>query len=222
MAINLSSNSIGINVDMKPQQCPICHVVIDAKLNFISFVSSNNYECECVFQCLMPECQHLFIAYYSMSVGTGFYGLIKSEPKKVKPKDFSAEISKVSGSFINIYNQSAQAETEGLNEICGVGYRKALEFLIKDYVISLKASGDEVVEKIKNNPSIYNVILTYVENENIKSTAKRAVWLGNDETHYTRKWTDKQIHDLKLLIELTTHWISLETITRGYEESMPG
>jgi hypothetical protein len=32
--------------------------------------------------------------------------------------------------------------------------------------------------------------------------AERAVWLGNDEVHYTKKWENKDIDDLKTLINL--------------------
>ena len=50
--------------------------------------------------------------------------------------------------------------------------------------------------------------------------AKGAIWLGNDETHYERKWVDKDIDDLKTLIDLTLHWINYETLTEQYKESM--
>src|SRR5687767_3154472 len=50
--------------------------------------------------------------------------------------------------------------------------------------------------------------------------AKRATWLGNDATHYYRKWEDKDIHDLKNLIELTVLWIESVELTRQHEEDM--
>lgn len=73
-----------------------------------------------------------------------------------------------------------------MSQICGVGYRKALEFLIKDYLISGE-SGEERKEAIKNK-FLGNCIQYDVVNEQIKIVAQRAVWLGNDETHYTRIW----------------------------------
>ena len=36
--------------------------------------------------------------------------------------------------FLTIYNQSLSAEDNNLDQIAGIGYRKALEFLIKDYL----------------------------------------------------------------------------------------
>ncbi len=43
--------------------------------------------------------------------------------------------------------------------------------------------------------------------------AERAAWLGNDETHYQRKWTDKDISDLKTVISLAEHWIDISMET---------
>ena len=61
----------------------------------------------------------------------------------------------------------------------------------------------------------------YVDNSKIKTVSKRAVWLGNDETHYVRKWEGKNLHDLKTLIDLTLHWIEMEKLTESFEAEMP-
>ncbi|MGH9690457.1 MAG: hypothetical protein ACRD4C_05105 [Candidatus Acidiferrales bacterium] len=61
----------------------------------------------------------------------------------------------------------------------------------------------------------------YVKNEKVKAIAARAVWLGNDETHYTRKWEDKDLEDLKNLIQLTVHWIEMEKMTASVLKEMP-
>jgi hypothetical protein len=51
--------------------------------------------------------------------------------------------------------------------------------------------------------------------------AKRAAWLGNDETHYVRKWEDHDLEDLKSLIKVTGNWIEMEAITKKYIGDMP-
>lgn len=35
------------------------------------------------------------------------------------------------------------------------------------------------------------------------------MWLGNDETHYVRRWEEKDLSDLKRLISMTVSWIDL-------------
>lgn len=102
--------------------------------------------------------------------------------------------------------------------ICGTGYRKSLEFLIKDYLISI--TPEDQHETIRNK-FLNNCIRDNISNINIKTVASRAVWLGNDETHYTRKWEDKDINDLKSIIELTLHWIESEIRTQKLLEDMP-
>lgn len=53
------------------------------------------------------------------------------------PKDivFSDIINEISPGFVKIYNQAHEAEIRLLDDIVGGGYRKALEFLIKDICI---------------------------------------------------------------------------------------
>jgi len=131
--------------------------------------------------------------------------------------ELSDDIEDVSSNFAKIFSQAEIAEQEELSEICGVGYRKALEFLIKDYVIR-KNPNDE--EKIKKQP-LANVIKEYVTDDRIKTVAERATWLGNDETHYVRKWEDKDVKDLKALIHLTTLWIQMEIETDRIKKEMP-
>ena len=46
-------------------------------------------------------------------------------------------------------------------------------------------------------------ITAYIAHPKVASLAERDVWLGNDETHYVRKWEGKDVQDLKLLIKLT-------------------
>jgi hypothetical protein len=47
-------------------------------------------------------------------------------------------------------------------------------------------------------------------------------WLGNDETHYLRKWETKELTDLKKLIQLTVHWIQMERLTDGIVDDKVG
>ena len=129
----------------------------------------------------------------------------------------SAAIQKLSNDFCNIFAEAHKAEQHKLSLVAGPGYRKALEFLIKDYVIALKPDDKDKIEKMM----LGNCLATYVEDDKIKQTAKRAAWLGNDETHCVRKWEDKDVNDLKKLISLTRHWIEMEQLTKDFLQDMP-
>jgi hypothetical protein len=64
-------------------------------------------------------------------------------------------------------------------------------------------------------------IAEFISDPSIKVCAERAAWLGNDETHYVRRWDDKDIADLKALFELTLSWIHTSLLTKHYLREMP-
>jgi hypothetical protein len=109
------------------------------------------------------------------------------------------------------------AEDRGWKLIAGPGYRKALEFLIKDYLCRLHSTE---AEKIKGM-TLAACIAEYVDHAKLKAMAARAAWLGNDETHYVRKWEEKDLDDLKTLVNLTVHWIEMAELTDNVLKDMP-
>ncbi len=116
-----------------------------------------------------------------------------AEPYTFQKTSFAEPLPKISKQFCDIYNEALAAETYGLTQKCGVGYRKSLEFLMKDYLIG-RTPGQE--HAIKSAP-LGACISNYVSDDRIKDVAQRATWLGNDETHYVRVWADKDVGDLK-------------------------
>jgi len=62
------------------------------------------------------------------------------------------------------------AEANGWTLIAGPGYRKALEFLVKDYLCSLLPKEED---KVKVMP-LANCIATYVDHEKLNQMATRA------------------------------------------------
>lgn len=137
-------------------------------------------------------------------------------PKPSSQGPFEAGIADVSPSFVEIHSQAQEAEGLGLNTLVGIGYRKAIEFLIKDYLIEASPDKREAIEKATLGQCISN----YVSDPKVKACAERATWLGNDETHYVRTWLDRDLQDLKILIKLTQYWISSEVLTSQYSSNM--
>ncbi|MBS7416389.1 DUF4145 domain-containing protein [Pseudomonas syringae] len=198
-----------IRVNMIPDFCPICNVGIDPSFVTGLTCSSKN-EVDILFKCPKTSCKKMFIASYNFNQQNGTYNIKSLLPRTPKAAPTAEEVTEISPQFAEIYNQAFQAEAYGLGEVAGVGYRKSLEYLIKDYCTAQHPDKDE---DIKKRP-IAQVIEAFVSNENIKQCAKRAIWLGNDETHYVRKWEGKDIKDLKLLIQITVSWIQQEVITK--------
>jgi hypothetical protein len=139
------------------------------------------------------------------------------QPKSHEKAVVAPEISEVSPSFYEIYDQALESESLGLTQLTGIGLRKALEFLIKDYCVRVHPSDAAKIRGTMLGPCITN----FVDDAKIKGCAKRAAWLGNDETHYVRKWEDRDVQDLKMLLKLTMLWVEAAIVTEKYEKGMP-
>ena len=213
--VEIEGKTYPINADF-PDICPVCLHNIEPSLKVSVLENGAKARVQAVFQCPRAYCRSLFIAYYDPASLGNYYDLLRLAPQTPNLQKFSEHIVSISKDFPVIFNQAQLAEQLELSEIGGPGYRKSLEFLIKDYALSRYP---EKADDIKSK-QLGTVIGEYVTDGKIKSTAKRAAWLGNDETHYYRNWENKDIKDLKILIELTVRWIESEELTRKYEEEM--
>jgi hypothetical protein len=208
-----------VEADKYPDHCPLCHYGIEALYQGLAHIFEAGRRLELVFRCPREQCQSFFISRYSQrylpgSQGYFYAGSCPLEPARSK---FSIIISKLSPEFCEIFNQSQNAEGQEWSLIAGPGYRKALEFLVKDYLCAVRPAEADKIKALQLGPCIEN----FADNDKIKQMAKRAAWLGNDETHYVRKWEDKDLEDLKALIRLTLHWIEMEQMTRDVLQEMP-
>lgn len=114
-------------------------------------------------------------------------------------------------------NQAEAAGSAGLDQLVGIGLRKALEFLIKDFAIAEQPNEKTNIEKIMLGPCITK----YITDPKVQFCASRAAWLGNNETHYVRKWTTMDISNLRDLIRLIVLWIEGDLLMKKYKDEMP-
>jgi hypothetical protein len=218
--VQVVTNGVPQNVsfDKEINECPVCHRAIEP-ISFGQIVATSVW-LDRPFKCPSAQCQRLFISQYkfhSSTNGMPNYEYQRSVPVNPTAPNVPESVKNVSPDFVAIYTHAHAAEEAGLDLICGVGYRKSLEFLIKDYAMKLQP---EHAETIKTS-FLGICIRDYIKEERIQETAKRAAWLGNDETHYLRKWDGKDLQDLKKLIHLTVSWIDIEITTREFITSMP-
>jgi hypothetical protein len=208
-----------------PSKCPVCRTSIAPRYltarKGSTSVASMSESLFLVFQCPANRCRAIFVALYSASFRHGNTYYLKGTDfiQFVAPPQLKDTIKTISPEFCNAFWHSLIAEENGLTSICGAGYRRALEFLVKDYLISQCAGNPEEVEKIKR--AFLGTCVKRIGDENLRTTAERAVWLGNDETHYLRKWEEHDLESLKVLIELTMNWIESTELTKKYRDTMP-
>lgn len=192
-----------------PNICPHCHVANIPSIQWQSpTLDTNNNVCSLSsWRCRNIKCDKIFIAQYNLSadkfIFTRFLNGFPKGPAWPQPiLDLNSVILDADGKstkskFIKIYLQSLQAESYGLDEIAGMGYRKAIEYLVKDWAIQ-NAPEDHV--KIKKF-WLGTVIKDYYEGD-LKDILNRATWLGNDQSHYIKLFEEYDIDVLKELINL--------------------
>jgi len=208
LVTNKVGKEITITIKEEVDFCPHCHNKITPHI-LAAFLCDVNFETlNITIRCPNLECQEIFMAEYLTDSGYQFY-LHKLIGGNIHVHRFEAHINDISPNFSKIFNEALSAQNSGLTEISGGGFRKALEFLIKDYAIFHNPGDKESIIQ----SSLGKVIAKYIEDPRIKDVSKRAAWLGNDEAHYYRVWEGKTTVDIKRLIELTVHWITMEKLT---------
>lgn len=204
----------------EPGSCPLCHFAI--KPDYIEgewYRDDKSHRHLAIFY-TCPHCFRPFVAHFTddspmnncMSPVLDYCG-----PELYSAQQFEANIAGLSPQFVKVYNQALEAESRQLDEIAGIGYRKALEFLVKDYC---KHTHPEKGTEIERLP-LGKCISDYIENRSITTLASRAVWIGNDETHYTRKHEDRDIADMKSFIQAMVHYIGMELVVEDAASMEP-
>lgn len=194
------------------KECPLCHKSILPKcLHLISApiteYDSISNECAAgLFRC--PSCNSVFFAHFTGRndyLNEAAFELDYACPEKHKNiAKFSSYISDISPCFVKTFNQSNIAESMNLHEIAGIGYRKAIEYLIKDFCAYMFP---DKTNDIKSDNKLSNVIANRIPDKpefiDIKDMAKSSWILGCDFVHYDKKYIDYNIEDLKACIDLT-------------------
>lgn len=154
------------------------------------------------------SCHSIYTARYISNRGVSDLQLESVFPKVAKKILFSDNIKELSPTFVSLYNQASVAENDvGIYGLAGIGYRKSLEYLIKDYLIKMKHQDNDTIIKMDLGNCINKL------DNRMKTISKASIWLGNDETHYFRKNPEYDIEDLKSFIDVLIHIIEIDFAT---------
>lgn len=193
-------------------ECPICKSKISAE--FVGGSLNTNNTATVLFFC--PSCHESFLTKYQVLLQNStprcedytVQKLMYSEPNRFCEKVFNERLASLSPRFVKIYNQALAAESSQLDEIAGMGYRKALEFLVKDYAIHINPDEEEEIKKKKLSACIKN----YIGVKRIVDLAEKSAWIGNDETHYERRQETLDINKMKEFIEALVYFVSMDLV----------
>ena len=199
--INININGYKRIIEF-PSLCPHCHTGINPEIINISELSSlGNFGV--IFLC--PVCQkHIFYTYHFFN-NTAMCSSLGYNTNPNLDLNIPNEIKNFSPRFEEIFKQSLTAEFYNLTEIAGIGFRKSIEFLIKDYLINIKKK-----DKVKISNMNLGSAFRELDDDRLKPLVTAIVWLGNDETHYLRKYENKSIEDMKKFIHALIFFIYSE------------
>ena len=221
-ALNINGIEILITVDVeKNDHCPICHKGIEPIKLENYLIGSDSDILQRLYRCPRNQCGRIFLANYCQSPNEIYY-FTNLEPWHHEELLLPESLKENFPDFYKIYKQAIIADEMNLKEITGMGLRKSLEFLIKGFVIRKLKNDNASKEKINEVKKSFlgTCIEKYIDDSTIKRRAKRAVWLGNDETHFLKKWPEEDLTDLKNLIEITISSIKAQLLDEKYQKEM--
>lgn len=193
----------------QPESCPLCHYAISPNCIGDSWYRGNEGERHLAILYTCPHCNRPFVAHFIDGDSGGKTmqpQLDYCAPEFYSVQQFDDGIENLSPSFVKIYNQALEAESRRLDEIAGIGYRKALEFLVKDYCKHQYPDKADEIERLR----LGQCITSYINQEKIRTLAKRVAWIGNDETHYIRELQGRDVSDMKRFIHAIVSYIGME------------
>lgn len=189
-------------------ECPLCHFASSPTYidGFLITSKDNNIPCTAYLVLYCTHCKELYIAQYS-GYNSSDLLLDYAFPYHTNKKKFSDNINSLSPEFVSIFNQAQEAESNiNTRGLAGIGYRKSIEFLIKDYLINLKHKDKDAIIKLELGKCVDLL------DKDLQDIAKASIWLGNDETHYFRKNPQYDLHDLKEFINYIVSDIEREYV----------
>lgn len=211
-------NGLSLEVN-SADKCPICHIGIDLSQNSwwnYHDIHSSEQEKFNIFSIhICPHCHHGFVTEHHMRVKPNNNdeddSVLVEESQVVYPHstpdlNIDEQIRKISPRFYDIYRQCLIAKSEGLSDLYGMGYRKALEQLVTDFAINKYPDEKDKILAM----SLHNRIESYFHDSDAKTALMACKWLGNNETHYENCNTKEDIVLFEELIEDTLYYIHRE------------
>lgn len=219
MPINFKCNNLESNTQIpvdiiSPDHCPVCLHTYAPNFLYGAIYEDpyGNEENNHVFSLhYCSACHNAFLAYHDYDSDGDFYDVNSMCPNTPEPPHFIDELLELSPSFVQIYTEANCAEKSGMLSLCGIGYRKSMDYLIRDYAISINPEKSDEIASL----NLSQCIQKYISDERLKKLALASVWIGNDETHYIRKHPDYNISHMKKFILAFVTFIEAELAYRS-------
>lgn len=186
-----------------PATCPNCGVANNPQSNFIGLYSNI-----AAFTHLCTRCSKYHYTMQAIRANDG-----EAEELFLCYPEYSVEkvptlLLEHCPNFSRVYSQALRADSEGLEDLAGMGYRAALEFLIKDYALAFNLDTLEDIAKLK---TLSTTISHYFNKKNGEllafNTAEVVSIVGNDFTHWYKEH-DFTLSDIKNYLDIMITYIN--------------
>lgn len=188
------SNSAQFNSSIKlqiPDLCPCCGVSHNPSTKYISDGIVNEIYLY-IFSHDCSSCNKKSITFNQKPESNSLnFDIVLSYPNH-QPIQFDEFINQLSPRFVSLYNQAHFCEENNFTDLAGMGYRAAIEILIKDYALDFEL---EPYDKIAKH-NLNRAIDTYFKSDKAAMTSADVVRIfGNDFAH----WDKNETYELRVL-----------------------
>lgn len=194
-------------INLIPEICPVCGRGTALEPQFFNQGPNGLLY---VFRCSHRDCRCIFAYFLNRNSNK-----VTSVPINDRFEGITQEALNISPAFKEIYFQSSSADQLNYSELDGMGYRRALEYLVKDYLLSFQLTD-------KSKEDVYHMSLSdaikLLDNDELKNLAKASSWLGNDYSHTEIKWDDYGMEDLKSFIKAFASFIQFKVNAQKAQE----
>lgn len=129
--------------------------------------------------------------------------LIAAYPK-TQLRQFDQLLRDLSPEFIDMYQASLSSEQNGYANLAGIGYRSAMELLIKDYALDFELSSKEDISRLNLNRAIDKF---FGNDKNAMIPADVVRTFGNNFAHWDKSEKYADLETLKAYLDLVVQFI---------------
>lgn len=211
MAIKFKFNDLASSFSQSfysPETCPGCHArTSPCRTDKTYLVTNNGITLWLVeFKC---NCGQHFVSLYihnSENPDNFIYEPIYTYPEQITNiPDAAKDLEIISPDFVKIYSQAMAAKNEGLDSVVGPALRKAIEFLVKDYLFM---TGKLTEDQLQTTPLRTCIKDHLNDNDTLLSVADASALIGNDEVHWRKDLISYDLEDMITFSEIAIHIMS--------------
>ncbi|MFR0781194.1 MAG: hypothetical protein ACLSH8_16535 [Zhenhengia sp.] len=209
--IQFENYTYGTKKFKRPITCPHCKISTASTVIEVNEIKSTEKYLNIIYEC--TSCHKEYYVCYMESAVSLIFDVLGIFPHPIfSERIFPETIHNISPNFPSLYNQAYFAEEHQKFDIAAMGYRKALEVLIKDFAInSLNKPQSEVLKK-----TLANSISEYLDGFDTFVAAECIRILGNDYTHYELRYTDVDFSYIRKYLDFFITRIEMQAITSSH------